>query len=252
MRASNQEAVLRRTEWDFDLVSDSEIIACCMWEYARESKTISMAADHYWCIAQKIENRELFKKDPEKEAEFEKEAGRLCARAKSNGFDYDRFCEQWYASDLAWVGIYEKIVHKVRDAVAPWREQPKAFRDFICKHQADSIILRPLEPSYVGELEELWKGNKEELEEARSAPTQYDDSEDSALWTHSKPIPFQFDSEKERQPPDKLIAALTFNFAHFSDAEIVESFKLWLTQNRPKDWKKPKDLFPDSKRRGRK
>src|SRR2546422_750019 len=29
-----------RHEWDFDAVPDSELVACCYWEYARESKFI--------------------------------------------------------------------------------------------------------------------------------------------------------------------------------------------------------------------
>jgi hypothetical protein len=28
-----------REDWDFDAVPDSEIIACALWEYARESYT---------------------------------------------------------------------------------------------------------------------------------------------------------------------------------------------------------------------
>src|SRR5437879_12652811 len=34
-----------RLNWDFDSVPDDEIIACCIWEYARESNTIAIAAD---------------------------------------------------------------------------------------------------------------------------------------------------------------------------------------------------------------
>ena len=35
--------VLSRNDWDFDNVPDNELVACCFWEYARESETLLTA-----------------------------------------------------------------------------------------------------------------------------------------------------------------------------------------------------------------
>lgn len=44
---------LEEVDWNFDGVPDGELIACCYWEYARESKFIRERLQAYrkkwWC-----------------------------------------------------------------------------------------------------------------------------------------------------------------------------------------------------------
>ena len=38
----------QRPDWMFDNIQDEELIACCLWEYGRESHTLSLAAADHW------------------------------------------------------------------------------------------------------------------------------------------------------------------------------------------------------------
>ncbi len=40
---NNKAASFQPIEWDFDSIPDSELVACCYWEYARESAFITEA-----------------------------------------------------------------------------------------------------------------------------------------------------------------------------------------------------------------
>ena len=48
-RPSSEEAVesLKREDWDFSTVPDSELAGCCYWEYARESAFIRDTLQRY-------------------------------------------------------------------------------------------------------------------------------------------------------------------------------------------------------------
>src|SRR5438105_7278574 len=82
---------LEREDWNFDTVDDSELVSCSLWEYARESRTIKMAADVHWCHVRHITHREEYADHPNRKRADDKEAKRIEARAAAARFDYDAF-----------------------------------------------------------------------------------------------------------------------------------------------------------------
>jgi hypothetical protein len=53
MDGKKTEAVLSPLEWNFEQVPDGELVACCYWEYARESAFIRDTLREYrdWFLA---------------------------------------------------------------------------------------------------------------------------------------------------------------------------------------------------------
>src|SRR5205807_2724237 len=113
-----------RLNWDFDSVPDDEIIACCIWEYARESNTIAMAADLHWCHTRHIWHRQDYERDPALRKRHEEDAACIEKRAKREGFDYDSFFERFWKTDFPLITIYNSITRFVGDGACPWQRFP--------------------------------------------------------------------------------------------------------------------------------
>ena len=237
-------------DWNFDSVADGELIACCLWEYARESRTIKMAADVHWCHVRHISHREEYATNFDRRREDDEEARRINARILAAGFNYDAFCEEFWSTDFPLIKIYNSVVEYVRDGVLPWQKLRAEARSHFTKQVTDSWVLRPLAPATVGELETVWLKNGEPLLEIRQRirPPQ-DDSEEAALWEECEPVTQPKDKAKA---PGQMIAALTVDFCRFTDQEITEQFRLWLLEHRPADSQRPQRVFPGARRRGRK
>ena len=101
--------------WDFDGVPDSEVVACCVWEYACESRTIKMRADSYWCRTRHITYRREYEINPALKVEHDVEAVRISARTKQLGFDEDAFFECFWKTDYPLMEIYDSVTSLVRD-----------------------------------------------------------------------------------------------------------------------------------------
>jgi len=86
---------LRREDWNFDLLPNEELIACRFWEYARESRTIKMAADVHWCHVRHIWHRQAYADSPHRKREDDEEAQRIERRASAAPFNYDEFFEKF-------------------------------------------------------------------------------------------------------------------------------------------------------------
>lgn len=240
-----------REDWDFDSVPDAEIIACCFWEYARESKTIQMRAGLHWCQVRHIIFREEYERNPALTSQHDEVAERIKAQAKHQGFDDDGFADKFWNTDFPLIGIYGSVTELVRDGASPWRRLPADLRAYLTKQVSESIVLHPLVMAWVGQLEELWKANSAALLEIRAqVRDEMDDSEDAAKWTETVAVePFADDEDAKHE---YVTAALTIDFSRFTDEEITEAFRKWLKQRRPKEWKHPRRVFPGARQRGRK
>jgi hypothetical protein len=244
-------ALLDREDWDFSDVSDDEIIACCIWEYARESKTTALAADVCWCHTRHIVHRQEYQRDPALKKRHDKQATHIEKRAKRERFDYDSFSQRFWETDFAFLTIYDSITHLVRDGARPWQCLPRNVRDQLSTQVADSVVLHPLDAATVGELEELWKANSAYLTKVRSTiRAENDDSEDAALWEETSAVePFAAEKGATRE---RITAAITVDFSRFTDREICDAFAAWLTATRPKRWKRSRRVFPGARQKGRK
>jgi hypothetical protein len=233
--------------WNFDRVPDSEIIACCLWEYARESPTIHMMADVHWCHVRHIVHRQEYEQDPALRAQHDKDAARIEAHAKRERFDYDSVFDKFWKTDFSLMTIYTSVTRHVGALAYAWQRLPQKVRSPLSKQVAKSTVLRPLSVASVGELEELWRKNSADLMGIRS---KNDDSEDAELWRDTEPVePF---SDEEDVLKRGITAALTIDFFRFTDREVVEAFIPWLAETRTRRWKRPRRVFPGARQKGRK
>ncbi|MCU0783184.1 MAG: hypothetical protein MUF81_03880 [Verrucomicrobia bacterium] len=241
---------ISKLDWSFDAVPDTELVACCLWEYARESPTIIMASQVEWTHTRDIWFREAYKNDSKLKAEHDEEAARIERRVKAVGFDYGVFADKFWATDLALIKIYQSLQSYVGGGGRPWQRLPTEARASLAGEVSKAICLNPLADATVGELEELWNANRAALDEVRSGPVPgYDDSEEAALWAETTPV---YLKEGTVISSGSMAAAFAIDFTRFTDKEISDSFLGWLKAHRPKAWARPKRVFPDAKQKGRK
>jgi hypothetical protein len=242
---------ITENDWNFDLVPDQEIVACCLWEYARDSSTIRHAAGTRWCNVRHIINRERYKTNPIAKIEDDERAAQILRQAEASGFDYDKFSDQYWASDLAFLRIYDFILDHCYEGALTWNSLPQKTKAFIVKKTLESDLFRPASLCMVGELERIWEQNSKDLQEIRAKPRpENDDSEDCALCAESQVVAIS--EEESTALTGKVAAAFTVDFARFTDKEILAAFKTWVQSNRPAQWKTPKRIFPGAKQKGRK
>lgn len=242
---------LQREDWDFTDVPDDAIVACCIWEYARESRTIATVAGLSWCQTRHIWHREDYKRDPALRKTHDKEAVIVEECAKREGFDYDRFFESLWKTDFPLPEIYESIMRFVRDGALPWQRLPRTVRDCLSKQLATSIVAHSLDAATVGELEELWKNNSAYLAKVRSTVRpKNDDSKDAAPRGETGPV--ESSTTGDASLTERLTVALTVDFSRFTDQEISAEFVRWLKENRPPHWKRPRRAFPGTRKKDRK
>lgn len=94
-------------DWNFDDVPNDEVIACCLWEDARESSTIALAAEMHWCNARDLHLSGEYERNPKLKAEHDEMAVQIGHRAKAVGFDYDAFLGKFWEAEVAFIKIYE-------------------------------------------------------------------------------------------------------------------------------------------------
>lgn len=241
---------LYRQDWDFDPLPDEELIPCCLWEYARESRTIKMAADVHWCHVRHIIHRAEYANEPDRKRADDEEANNIEARAAAARFDYDSFFDAFWNTDYPLIRIYDSVVKYVRDGAVPWQRLPRAARLELTRQTAEFGILRPLAHATVGELEAVWLKNSEWLREIRQKirPAD-DDTEDAALWEETEAVTHLEDAP---QSAGETTVAFTIDFTRFSDSQIVDQFRAWVRQNRPAIARSPQSILPGAPRKGKK
>ncbi|MBA3353712.1 MAG: hypothetical protein H0U23_15050 [Blastocatellia bacterium] len=238
-------------EWNFSSIPDAEIIACCVWEYARESHTIHRHAGLHWCHVRDIWHREEYAKDAALKARHDEDEKRILACAERAGFDYAAFAEELWKTDFPLIYIYDSVLDLVRDEALPWQKLPREARAALSGQTEKRQHLNPIELSTVGELEKLWDNNSAELMEIRRQKrSPNDDGEDAALWDRTVVIE-TFPTE-EGFLKGRYGAAFAIDFSRFTDVEIVEGFTSWLKENRPRQWKVPSRISPGARQKGRK
>jgi hypothetical protein len=239
-----------RGDWDFSTIPDNELIACCLWEYGRESFTFAMLAADSWLNGRLFRLRRGEAIDPAEEKCEAEEQSRIETWFTETGYDFDAFHERYWETDFPMIEIYETIHRHGGTSAKAWQSLPFDSRQMLVRKVGDSHVLRPLTPSFLGELESLWISNSERLLEIRAEKRPpNDDSEDMEMFSETKWVEIQDEGEK---PPEKVAAAFTIDFSRFSDREIIQVFQEWLRETRPERWKKPRRVFPNSPQRGRK
>jgi hypothetical protein len=236
-------------DWDFRRIADRELIACCMWEYARESRSLAFARERYAITMRRVTRNKSWGGLPADDAAFKRHVADTKAREKRARFDWEAFLRRFWESDVGFVKYYQSLRENGGIGTRPWRTLPGKIRRRFVRELDDRSVLKPLVPALVRELEALWLANNKHLLEVRArVRSPDDDSEDAALCEPTTPV--SIDDEKPR-PARETSAAFTIDFSRYSDTEILAAFTVWLRTNRPRRWRRPQNLFPIA-RRGKK
>lgn len=237
---------LEREDFDFRTVEDREIVACCLWEYARESSTFKNLADcHY---IQSVRRRERLANKPVEPWELDR-AALLERDLEEAGFEFGPIHEAFLASDHFGLEIYFYLTTYVGTEAEPWQKLSQQGRDLLVESVGKSWTIRPFTPAFVTDLELLWNAHSGPLLDARAAKrSERAERELTALYEETSPCRVAEDDAS--QPSRKTVAAFTIDFARFTDTEIVEAFSRWVKENRPVEWKKPLNIIPRAPRRG--
>ena len=209
--------------------SDEELEAACIWEYARESATITEAEFQHYLLRQKQklkrERASMKEEDIIEEEEF------LAAMSHDDPDErakHDDFLQRFYKCDLAYNSLYWTI-RKYGGALAdPWPNLPQEVRSKLSAQARHSNSFAGLQPAWRGEMKLLWDLNA------------FDENEDedySGAWERVQPFICKHDHEIE--VPGNTIAAFSIDFRRYSDHQILDDFTKWLTENRPASCPQP-------------
>lgn len=246
-----EDGPLPASHWNFTNISDDELIACCLWEYARESRTLALASAVHQMNTRHIRPDNVPEPTKETLAQWAKQDARTRRQVKRERFNYDKFLARYWASDFGHLRFYDLLCQSCSGNAQPFQMFPKELRRYLVNQLTESTLLEPLTEALVCDLERLWKENSAELLEIRGrVRPPNDDSEDFALYDRSRPIVDLYTDEK-RSDRTRTVA-FTIDFSRFADAEIEAAFHRWVVAHRPRRWRKPAAIFPNAPRRGRK
>jgi hypothetical protein len=227
------DTVFLECNWNFKEVSNNELIACSLWEYARESETLLKAGD-----------------------------SRCWKEGKSL---------RWERSD-EWYAVLRRIQKLSSDEKAiplnlisvfyrrPWLDLSASEKNRYAKLIPKEVT--PMRLAYLEELEALLEANQnipqENIERLRKRGIA-----ESELTGEKIKLP-PFNCVDVRRLSELLentnmddwrkgcsVLAVTVNFAHYADNEIAEAFKNLLNIARPAELATPKRATLVAKRRGK-
>lgn len=240
-----------RPEWMFDDVSDVELIACCLWEYGRESHTLRLSSEKHWIAMRSTWWKDDYAKDEKLKEWHDQKQKWIEESLMEAGDTYSDFLERFWNTDQGYIEIYDDLKKHGGSSAPAWQELTQVERERLVGNVGESNILRPVVPASVAELEKLWQANSAELVDIRSRNLpKNDDTEDGALFEDSQAI--EILPENEGEPVERISAALTFDFSRFTDREMLDALRDWLKNTRPRNWKRPRRVFPNAPQRGRK
>ncbi|MEO7414017.1 MAG: hypothetical protein ABIZ81_11745 [Opitutaceae bacterium] len=241
---------LPEATWNFSRVPDAEVVACCLWEYARESKTLRLASDIHTMNTRGIRPEGTPAPAQEQLAAWVEQDVRTRRRVTAERFDYEKFLKRFWDFDLGYIEFYD-LVRRHLNTARPFQHYTKKTRRYLVSKLTETHVFNSLTQACVGDLEILWKENCVELLEIRSrVRSTSDDSEDGALFNQSVPASRLFGDDYASDR--KVTVAFTIDFSRFANTEIETAFRRWLLTHRPRRWRKPVNVFPTSPRRGRK
>lgn len=240
----------QRPDWMFEDIPDDELIACCLWEYGRESHTLGMVAAHWWLTMRRARIKNGKRVSSAMEKWEKKEQQRITSWLKENNFGYLDFHNRFWQTDYPLLAIYDAICMYGGSSADSWQCLTAEARKILVQKVAESQLLRPLVPASVGDLEHLWGANNSRLLELRARNLPEDDDcefVESISETRSVEILTEDENNSER-----IAAAFTVDFSRFTDREILDAFQNWLKETRPANWSPPRRVFPNAPQRGRK
>ena len=215
-----KKEALSRNEWVFDDVPENELVACCYWEYARESAFIRKLWKRSWEYWKPLYLKGQWWNEPE-----DKKLQADLQKVQSIGYPADVFLRGIAcAPDGALPDVKtlkpDEIHHATGSFPKPWQELARGERTYRAKINTD-VHARQLVPFKRG-----FFLHANEI--AKLGPSQ--------SWTRKQLLEIRpsviYGSGVE-------MTVVGINWSAFSNEEIVQSFHEWVKANRPKDLRKP-------------
>jgi len=219
---NKQNNSLTVIDWNFDNVPDDELAACCLWEYAKESKSFAVSS------AGKLEREESFDREQ-----------RL---NKKPNPEYEAFLKSYWDCDEGYMEYYETIRNYGGPDAMPWQLMTPDLRQRVAKQVGVHELGGPIEPAMRQQLEAFWKANLKEWEPVRNEPG-YDPEEDAMAYEAAQPHIERPGHAGEVH--GETVAAFSIDFRKYNNKQICGALMDWLKANRPKD-------CPERSERGRK
>lgn len=218
-----------KPNWNFDDVPTSELAACCVWEYARESETLVLRAgcEEWWWDSQPVKPNPkgdgLVRNAPEAQ---ERAKALLKQVREKTGFDIEAFRDAfWNHNFVAVFGSASRVPHEMYSFLevvgAPatsWQELPSEARCFLAKTNAN-----PFQYASAYDLREFLKHHNR-LNVAKIGPDEKDTLSE-AIREHQSLAPVQIH-------PGRMVAAFEIDWNSYSKTEIADHLSKWAHENR--------------------
>jgi len=209
---------LRAEDWNFDNVPDDELAACCLWDYARESKSFALSSVHKLELEESLERELQLSPNP---------------RA-----DYEAFLESYWNCDEGYIEYYETIRNYGGPWSSAWQLISSDLRQRLKKEVGVPQLGGPLLLATRRQLETLWGSNFKEWEPIRNQPG-YDPDEDGMAFEESQPL--IEGPGHAREAHGETIAAFAIDFRRHNNREICAALIGRLKANRPRDCPEPSE-----------
>lgn len=216
------KAGLPEQEWNFDDVSESELAACWLWEYARESQSFARSSAYNDLAISALERGEL--------------------PPPSNDPEYRTFLAAFWGCDEGWLELYETIRNYGGPAAPAWQQLPAERKAKAVDEVGRRMVFGPLDLIPLEDLEELGRINSKEWEAAKFKPGDKPEEAEIGLAASALHIA---GSGQRGKPTGRTFVAFEVDFGRYDDRTIVQAFRSWLKENRPGD-------CPEPSQRGRK
>ena len=214
-------------DWNFDTVPENELVACCYWEYARESAFIRRTKDSFTA-----------RKAGEK---FNPKLWRNFEKIDSVGYAAEVFLLGFFVEDVESAKASRPDAPRITGSFpAPWqtlsaaeriyrsqiRSEVEALGIVPFKHSGDIITAEVL----LERAEEYSRQYQKELDKLHRANPGVGEGTLRRQGKHPK---FEPKASAVWEDDGSESAIVKIAWEHFTDDEIVKAFKKWVELNRP-------------------
>lgn len=219
-------------EWNFEGVPEPELVACCVWEYARESETLGL---HHFVCSEWWWDSQPVKPNPDGDGiirnalDVQEHARNLLKKVQEKtGFDIEAFREGFWKHDLTSVfGSATRIPHNSYSFLRTfgalretrWRDLPVEARQFLAQ-----LYTQPAQYASAYDLRQLL-GRYQKLNDPPHGESQKDML--AAILDDQNPLgPVQLH-------PGRMVVAFEINWNAYDVGEIAAHLDGWARKNCP-------------------
>lgn len=246
MPAKDAEPIFGELEWNFDTLPDNELVACCYWEYARESEFIRDTLRDYrdWFLAGA--------KWSDARLELDKDLERIQSMGypsevfvRGCAFQSGRVCQSLDPDEPNYRHPHAPVL--TGSFPAPWQSLAADERRERSRIRSHRTVL-PLVPIKRGGWHDAkdiaqWAEGRWQMLHAAFEKVRRENPEVSEveLITQGKLKPFPGIQPSLYRAEGSEVTALTIHWADFTNEELIQYFRRWVKVNRPKQARKPDD-----------